>query len=48
MADVLEAIKAGFKEKIVHTSQGRDISFPMVEVKLDSRTDLNVVDKEKE
>jgi hypothetical protein len=35
VAIVVEAIKAGFKGKIVYASQGRDISFPMVQVKLD-------------
>jgi hypothetical protein len=35
VAEVFEAIKPGFKGKILYASQGRDLSFPMVEVKLD-------------
>jgi hypothetical protein len=35
VAEVFEAIKPGYKGKIIYASQGRDLSFPMVEVKID-------------
>ena len=35
VAEAFVAIKPGFKGKILYASQGRDLSFPMVEVKLD-------------
>jgi len=35
-AEVFEAIKPGFKGKILYASQGRNETLPMVEVKLDS------------